>query len=580
MRGSDGLCSCVMGSVCRAAGFGFAIAPPWTIALKVMFLAAVLVWPASCGSNTATRSGTTPPPSATLTPSATSLNFGQVPVETTSTSQSLTLTNLGSTAITVSAVKANAPFAVSGFSGSATLNAGQSLPLAVTFAPAAQTSYSGRLTITSTAPSSPNTVTLSGSGVTQTSGLPNCGKVNDTNIYVPPNYDTFTPPGKGQSYTDPVFGCTITRITDAIAMGWQQGKHWYSTVTPFNANDTYLMLTPSGSPTIVDSHGNTVVSQANFPAMNYTFAVWDTMNPNVFYYTSGNRFIKGTIAGTPPNATVTPTVLAMFSQYSSVTIPDDEDLSDDGLHIWLTSGAGTDSSGDIFLVTLSAGNGAATGATASTTLSNISYHKLQIAANNGVSIESSGPRTIYNPDGTSFVPGGGGGNHTDWGHDDSSLMVAASLWYAGTAQNGCPSNWGIGLLDLTTNAVRLCLNDGMQNVANAWHISARDVQSQHWITWSADDSNTCPSSSTYCFNNPTNTSGWSLYTAEIDLFTSTGTIVRLAHHRSRTDENYWAQTRAILSRDGKYVVYDSNYNQSNTSAGSNYVDVYLIGPLY
>jgi len=576
LRGSDGLCSCVMGSVCRAAGFGFAIAPPWTIALKVMFLAAVLVWPASCGSNTATRSGTTPPPSATLTPSATSLNFGQVPVETTSTSQSLTLTNLGSTAITVSAVKANAPFAVSGFSGSATLNAGQSLPLAVTFAPAAQTSYSGRLTITSTAPSSPNTVTLSGSGVTQTSGLPNCGKVNDTNIYVPPNYDTFTPPGKGQSYTDPVFGCTITRITDAIAMGWQQGKHWYSTVTPFNANDTYLMLTPSGSPTIVDSHGNTVVSQANFPAMNYTFAVWDTMNPNVFYYTSGNRFIKGTIAGTPPNATVTPTVLAMFSQYSSVTIPDDEDLSDDGLHIWLSSAAGGGGTGNLFLVTLNAGNGAATSSAQSTTLTNITYHKIQIAPGNRVSVENNG-RTMYNPDGTVFQSWTNG-DHVDWGLDDSGVMVAASLWFARTNNNGCPSNWGLGLLDLTPNTVRLCLTSS-ETIVSAWHVSARDINTKHWIIWSADDGGTCPSSSYYCFNNPTNTSGWRLYDGEIVLFTSSGTIVRLAHHRSRTNENYWAQTRAAVSRDGRYVLFESNYNQSGTSAGSQYTDTYIIGQL-
>jgi len=90
-------------------------------------------------------------------------------------------------------------------------------------------------------------------------------------------------------------------------------------------------------------------------------------------------------------------------------------------------------------------------------------------------------------------------------------MVAASLWYPGTAQNGCPSNWGYGLLDLASNAVRSCLNDGIQNVGNAAHNSARDMQSQNWFVFSTDDSQACPGSSFYCFNNPTNMGGWSLY---------------------------------------------------------------------
>jgi hypothetical protein len=200
--------------------------------------------------------------------------------------------------------------------------------------------------------------------------------------------------------------------------------------------------------------------------------------------------------------------------------------------------------------------------------------------NNGVSIEGPNPRTIYNTNGTVYeVPGGGVGNHTDWGLDGSGKMVAASLWYPGTAQNGCPSNWGTGLLDLATNQVRSCVEDVNSN-DNAWHTSARDIQSQHWIIRSSDDSETCPSSSYWCFNNPTNMSGWSLYTGEILLWDTSGNTVRLAHHRSRTAENYWAQTRAALSRSGKYIVFDSNYNQSGTSGGVNYTEVYVIGPLY
>ncbi len=373
---------------------------------------------------------------------------------------------------------------------------------------------------------------------------PNCGKVNDTNVYTPPDYDTFTPPAKGQSYTDPVFGCKITRITDAIAMGWVEATHFYNTVTPFNADDSYLFLYGS-APIIVDSSGNVVVSESNMPATNSSIVVWDTTNPKVIYYTNGNQFIMGTISGTPPNATVSPTVLATLTQYTSIVIPADMDIANNGLHIWLSSASsmGGDSyTADVFLVTLNAGNGAATSASEGAVMSNVAYHKLQIVPNNGVSVEND-DRTIYNPDGTVYeVPGGGTTSHTDWGLDSSGNMVAASIWYAGTAQNGCPSGWGYSLLDLASNSVLSCLNDGIQHVGIASHNSARDTQSHSWD--------------------------------------GLGNTVRLAHHRSRSDESYWAQSRAAISRDGKYVMFDSNYNQSGTSSGVGYTDVYLIGPLY
>jgi hypothetical protein len=52
-------------------------------------------------------------------------------------------------------------------------------------------------------------------------------------------------------------------------------------------------------------------------------------------------------------------------------------------------------------------------------------------------------------------------------------------------------------------------------------------------------------------------------------------VVRLAHHRSRSAESYWAQSRAAISRDGRYVVFDSNMNLENTGL-NNYSDVYMI----
>jgi hypothetical protein len=411
--------------------------------------------------------------------------------------------------------------------------------------------------------------------------LPTCGKLNDTNVYVPPSYDTFALPAKGQSYTDPIFGCKITRITDAIAMGWVSANHFYSLITPFNADDSYIYVLNgfSGSPSmIVDLVGNTVVPSANMPSFNSAEGmVWDTTNPKVFYYTNGNSFIKGTITGTPPNATVSSTSLHTFT--SAVTIPDDVDLSSDDLHIWLAD-CYQNCTGKIWLETLNAGNGAATSSSQGAVVSSVNHHGMTIVPNNGVFIDG----TLYNSNGTLCCSGTGmpdgssTSSHVDWGLDSSGNIVSASIWAQGTTNNGCPSNFGWSLFDLATNAAGLCLNDGIQNVGNSSHVSMRDTQAKHWITHSVDDSGSCPSSSYWCYNNPTSMSGWRLYTGEIIIWDGTVNSVRLAHHRSRSDESYWAQTRAAISRDGKYIAFDSNFNQSGK--GANYTDVYVIGPLY
>jgi hypothetical protein len=69
---------------------------------------------------------------------------------------------------------------------------------------------------------------------------------------------------------------------------------------------------------------------------------------------------------------------------------------------------------------------------------------------------------------------------------------------------------------------------------------------------------------------------WPLYAEELLLVKIDGTSVyRLAHHHSRSAEYYWAQPHAVISRDGKYVLWDSNFDISSTG-DANYADVYLI----
>jgi sugar lactone lactonase YvrE len=110
---------------------------------------------------------------APVTLSASSLNFGSVTVNTTSPTQTVTLTNNQTSSITIAslAVTTGSPYSISASSTclNPTLAAGASCTVILTFNPVTLGAASvAALTITDNAPSSPQTVSLSGSGIALT----------------------------------------------------------------------------------------------------------------------------------------------------------------------------------------------------------------------------------------------------------------------------------------------------------------------------------------------------------------------------------------------------------------------------
>src|SRR5262249_31994751 len=87
-----------------------------------------------------------------------------------------------------------------------------------------------------------------------------CGLRNDFTVRVAPAYNKFTPPALGQSYTDPVFGCTVTRLSDGQKQVGQAIMHEYSNMSAVNANDTLMeLLDSSGQWFVSDLSGKVVV---------------------------------------------------------------------------------------------------------------------------------------------------------------------------------------------------------------------------------------------------------------------------------------------------------------------------------
>jgi len=169
-------------------GSGFSVSrvnAPLTLTASQSTSFTVSFAPTSSGSATGTLTITSDAPNPTLTVSLsgtgvtpgtlsanpTSLAFGNVTVGSTGT-LSETITNTGGTSVSVSQVGITGTgFSVSGITTPLTLNTGQSASLTISFDPNAAGTFSGNLTITSTATNPTLTIPVSGAGVVTSVGI-------------------------------------------------------------------------------------------------------------------------------------------------------------------------------------------------------------------------------------------------------------------------------------------------------------------------------------------------------------------------------------------------------------------------
>src|SRR6266446_1470732 len=122
----------------------------------------------------------------------------------------------------------------------------------------------------------------------------------DLNIY--PVLPLLTLPPVGGIYTDPVFGTTIKRVTDAsktIDVGAGDGrKLWaaqveYAPITPFNIDGTKLLLEYASYFVLFSGEGEFLYN----PLVDGRYEInasseprWSGKDPNIFYYLHGNEF--------------------------------------------------------------------------------------------------------------------------------------------------------------------------------------------------------------------------------------------------------------------------------------------------
>src|SRR5215467_2870129 len=152
---------------------------------ECLVLALGLLGIAGCGGQSSTSNTAPTPVDLAVTP--TSVAFGGVTIGE-SGAQSISLTNGASSSLVVNtATVTGTGFSLGNLSLPVTLSAGQSTTVHVTFTPNGASSYSGSITVTSTAANSPSTISLSGTGISRSiSALaPLCGAADDGQTHLP-----------------------------------------------------------------------------------------------------------------------------------------------------------------------------------------------------------------------------------------------------------------------------------------------------------------------------------------------------------------------------------------------------------
>jgi hypothetical protein len=240
-------------------------------------------------------------PSA-LTASPSSLSFGNQAVGSTSGAQSVTVTNPGSTAASITSIGATGPFGETNTCGSS-IAAGASCTVSVTFTPTAAGSATGTLSVASSAPSSPLTVALSGTGTTTSAEGPYGGTPAGIpgTVYAA-NYDTggqgvaynaTSTNGTANSYRSDGIDLETTSDTSnntgagADDLGWTTGGQWFMYTVNVATAGTYTvslrLASPSGATDglhIASSSGTNLSGNITVPATG-GWQTWATVTASV-----------------------------------------------------------------------------------------------------------------------------------------------------------------------------------------------------------------------------------------------------------------------------------------------------------
>lgn len=388
--------------------------------------------------------------------------------------------------------------------------------------------------------------------------------VTDSSIHLAPPLPM---PAKGQSYIDPVFGTTITRITDARAtisaslkgtapvlesksangnsfLTWIGPE--YSTTRSLNIDNSFLILVHGSYYGLYDGKG-VYLRDLPFEISASSEPRWSRTLPYRLYYHIGN--ILKTCDVSTAMLVMPLAVVHTFTEYAGITGKGKTDLSYDGDHLLLIG-----DSRELFLYEISTG------------IKSVIAENTDPGWNNVFLGPANEPIISW------LTAGSGRGQGVEL-YDRQGNFVRQLTHADGHSKTVRDTN-GDSLFIWTNSAdpnptcgfnaiVKVRLVDGVQTCLLS-------------IDWSeAIDATAGPSGWVYIgtYHNPITSPVWAPYADEIIRIKLDGSeIQRLAHHRSEAIY-YDSQPHLTVSDDGMMVLYGSNWAIVSDSV---YCDTYLL----
>jgi Divergent InlB B-repeat domain/Bacterial Ig domain len=419
----------------------------------------------------------------------------------------------------------------------------------------------------------------------------------------PVNYSALAKPGKGQAVTDPDFGTTIRRITDAKG-DWNDSVAVpaYPTVQAWNADESLLILYTTGGShpgwALLDGKTYAFKQWLDINPADVEQFYWSTTNPALLYYVDNHQ--SGTTnydALTQLNVlTGVKTVLHDFAPdmlaggklsgicpYSGMKVSGGEDpfyMSYDNDLIGLGCYLNRDGPG---------------GASA---FAAFSYRISTNTIGTPFTVEADVPQALPSGHGTYFYSSETSVRVLDAAtnavqrtiaydgtqHSDMLLGAGGDDLVAGPQFDGPSGSGTLMVANLTRGGVTTIISD---YPPSGTLISGKSWQNPGWVAMAMTG---CPSGSNGNCNGYTPVAAADPQTyldqevllADVD----GGTVCRLAHHRTTgnysnaRNSNYWAQPNIVISPSGTRILFASDWGAADpkhvTVDGSAVVDTYVI----
>jgi len=362
----------------------------------------------------------------------------------------------------------------------------------------------------------------------------------------------------GTPFVDPVFGTTLRRVSNTSDNGGFE-THIYSQLQAFSSDDAYLLL--DGSNGFVVRRVSDLSLVAGLDTSQWNAPRWHPIRAHTLVHFDSNADPVVRLQFTDLDTLSTTTVFTFPTQYEYVRVNQSfDELSEDGR--WL-AGMVTRSDGASVLFALDLQNltlGAQLPIPDLYTGPCESDPQWPEAEPDWVGVSPLGNYLVvqWTRDGTTRCSGletfdlqtgvfvgrvYDGHQHGDLGVDSDGVTEIFMTFEMSAPP---PNN------DRTALGVRQL--PGTSTVSPPTYVQVLD--------WGSGEHISCRGTHGACLvtGDTWDTNGWGPFEGELFLQYTDGSVLRLAHHRSSSC-GYWVQPRASISRDGRYVVFASDWGQ-------------------